>query len=52
MKRYIEIVFDDSGSMNETVNGEPKHITAKRIIKEQIIPKLDFKNSEVYSISN
>jgi hypothetical protein len=48
MKKYIEIIFDDSGSMNETVNGEPKHITAKRIIKEQIIPKLDFKNSEVY----
>ena len=48
MKKFIEIIFDDSGSMNETVNGEPKHITAKRIIKEQIIPKLDFKNSEVY----
>lgn len=48
MKKYIEIIFDDSGSMNEHVNGEPKHISAKKIIKEQIIPKLDFKNSEVY----
>jgi hypothetical protein len=48
MKKYIEIIFDDSGSMNEYVNGEPKHITAKKIIKEQIIPKLDFKNSDVY----
>jgi hypothetical protein len=48
MKRYIEIIFDDSGSMNEYVNGEQKHLIAKRIIKEQIIPKIDFKNSEVY----
>ena len=29
MKRYIEIIFDDSGSMNEYVNGEQKHLIAK-----------------------
>jgi hypothetical protein len=48
MEKYIEIIFDDSASMNSLLNGELKHITAKNIIKEQIIPKIDFKNSEVY----
>ena len=48
MGRYIEIIFDDSGSMNEFVNDEPKHIIAKRLFKEKIIPKLDLKNDRVY----
>ena len=41
IKRYIEIIFDDSGSMDSYINGEPKHIIAKRLFKEKIIPKLD-----------
>ncbi len=48
MKRYIEIIFDDSGSMDSRINGEPKHIIAKRLFKEKIIPKLDLKTDIVY----
>ncbi len=48
MKRYIEIIFDDSGSMNGYVNNEPKHIIAKRLFKEKIIPKLDLKKDIVF----
>jgi hypothetical protein len=48
MKRYIEIIFDDSGSMVTPINGEPKHIIAKRLFKEKIIPKLDLKTDNVY----
>ncbi len=47
MKRYIEIIFDNSGSMNSFINNKPKHIIAKRIFKDAIIPKLDFKNDYV-----
>jgi hypothetical protein len=48
MKRYIEIIFDDSGSMESHINGEPKHIIAKKLFKEKIIPKLDLKTDIVY----
>lgn len=48
MKRYIEIIFDDSGSMNSIINGEPKHIIAKRLFIEKIIPKLDLKTDDVF----
>ena len=48
MKRYIEIIFDDSGSMDSQINGEPKHIIAKRLFKEKIIPKLDLRTDNVY----
>ena len=48
MKRYIEVIFDDSGSMDSHINGEPKHIIAKRLFKEKIIPKLDLKTDIVY----
>lgn len=48
MKRYIEVIFDDSGSMDSHINGEPKHIIAKRLFKQKIIPKLDLKTDIVY----
>ena len=48
MKRYIEIVFDDSGSMNERVDGKPKHITAKKLFENKIIPKIDLKRDDVF----
>ena len=48
MKRYIEIIFDDSGSMDSHINGEPKHIIAKKLFKEKIIPKLDLKTDTVF----
>jgi hypothetical protein len=48
MKRYIEIIFDTSGSMNSTINGNPKHSIAKELFKEKIIPKLNLKTDVVY----
>jgi hypothetical protein len=48
MKRYIEIIFDTSGSMNSTINGKSKHSIAKELFKEKIIPKLDLKTDDVY----
>ncbi len=47
MKRYIEIIFDNSGSMNDYINSVQKHIIAKNIFKNTIIPKLDLKNDYV-----
>lgn len=47
MKRYIEIIFDNSGSMNSFINNRQKHIIAKSIFKDNIIPKLDLKNDYV-----
>lgn len=47
MLRYIEIIFDNSGSMNEYINNIQKHIIAKNIFKNTIIPKLDLKNDHV-----
>lgn len=38
MKRYIEIIFDDSYSMNTLINGEEKHLIAKRLFKDKILP--------------
>lgn len=47
MKRYIEIIFDDSGSMNGFVNGEQKHIIAKKLFKEKILPNVGKKGDEI-----
>jgi len=47
MNRYIEIIFDNSGSMNNYINNKQKHIIAKNIFKDTIIPKLDLKNDHV-----
>ena len=48
MKRYIEIIFDTSGSMKSSINGKSKHSIAKELFKEKIIPKLDLKTDDVY----
>jgi hypothetical protein len=47
MTRYKEIIFDDSGSMNATLNGEEKHHIAKRLFKEKILPTLGKKGDTV-----
>lgn len=47
MTRYIEIIFDDSGSMNATLNGEQKHLIAKRLFKEKILPALGKKGDSI-----
>jgi hypothetical protein len=39
MKRYIEIVFDDSGSMaSNHCSGKPRHLVAKELFLKSILP--------------
>lgn len=47
MSRYIEIIFDDSGSMDSFENGKPKHILAKEIFNENVLPQLGKKDDEL-----
>jgi ABC-type dipeptide/oligopeptide/nickel transport system ATPase component len=43
MKRYIEIVIDNSGSMTNTMaNGKSRLENAKTLIKDEITKALDF----------
>ena len=43
MKRYIEIVFDNSGSMGANMaNGKSRLENAKTLFKEEIMPDLNF----------
>lgn len=38
MKRYIEIVLDNSGSMSSPLANEPRYIVAQRIFESSILP--------------
>lgn len=41
MKRYIEVVFDDSGSMAcKHLSGKPKHEVAKNIFHNSVLPMI------------
>jgi hypothetical protein len=48
MKRYIEIIFDDSYSMNSSINGEKKHLIAKRLFKDMILPTIGKSGDSIY----
>lgn len=48
MKRYIEIIFDDSYSMNSSINGEEKHLIAKRLFKDKILPTIGKSGDLIY----
>jgi hypothetical protein len=47
MKRYIEVIFDNSYSMMTTVANKPKHEHAKQIFKDVVLPFLDFNSDDV-----
>ena len=47
MKRYIEIVFDDSSSMTEKINYEEKHFIAKELFKKNIAPVIGLPEDKV-----
>ena len=47
MKRYIEIIFDNSISMRTTIGNKPKYAYAKQIFKDSVLPFLDFKTDDV-----
>ena len=40
MKRYIEIVYDNSGSMNGFVGGRVKHTVALELFEKEILPTI------------
>jgi|JI7StandDraft_1071085.scaffolds.fasta_scaffold114799_1 hypothetical protein len=47
MKRYIEIVYDNSGSMNGLIDGKPKYEIAQDLFKKEILPVIGFKSDTV-----
>ena len=47
MKRYIEIIFDNSASMLSQIANKPKHEHAKQIFKDVVLPFLDFTTDDV-----
>lgn len=47
MKRYVEIVYDNSGSMNGLINGKRKYEIAQDLFKAEILPAIGFKNDTV-----
>ena len=47
MKRYIEVIFDNSYSMMTMVANKQKHEHAKQIFKDVVLPFLDFNSDDV-----
>ena len=47
MKRYIQIVYDNSGSMNEYVGGKKKYEIAQDLFEKEILPSIANKGDEV-----
>lgn len=47
MKRYIEIVYDNSGSMNGTVGGKKKYEIAQELFEKEILPTIAMKGDVV-----
>jgi hypothetical protein len=47
--RYIEIVFDNSGSMGTFMDsGKSRLETAKQLFREEILPSIDWQNDSVF----
>jgi len=47
--RYIEIVFDNSGSMGTIMEGGKSRLeTAKQLFREEILPSIDWQNDSVF----
>ncbi len=47
MKRYIEIVYDNSGSMNDRVGGKKKYEIAQELFEKDILPTIGLKGDHV-----
>lgn len=47
MKRYIEIVYDNSGSMNGQVQGQTKYRLAQDLFEKAVLPTIARKDDEV-----
>ena len=47
MKRYIEIVYDNSGSMNNRIGNKRKFEIAQELFEKEILPTIALENDEV-----
>jgi hypothetical protein len=47
MKRYIEIVYDNSGSMEGSIAGKPKYEIAQELFEKEILPTIALRGDEV-----
>lgn len=47
MKRYIEIVYDNSGSMNHFIGDRAKYEIAQELFEREILPTVGFRGDEV-----
>jgi len=47
MKRYIEIVYDNSGSMEGSIAGIPKYEIAQELFEKEILPTIALRGDEV-----
>lgn len=47
MKRYIEIIYDNSGSMNDLVGGKRKYEIAQELFEKDILPSIGLKGDHV-----
>jgi hypothetical protein len=47
MKRYIEIVYDNSGSMNDRVGNRRKYEIAQELFERDILPSIALRGDEV-----
>ena len=47
MKRYIEIVYDNSGSMTDFVGGKKKYEIAQELFKKEILPSIGLRGDHV-----
>ncbi len=47
MKRYIEIVYDNSGSMNGDIGNKSKYEIAQELFEKEILPTIAIKGDEV-----
>jgi hypothetical protein len=47
MKRYIEIVYDNSGSMTDHIGNRTKYEIAQELFEKEILPSVAMKGDEV-----
>jgi len=47
MKRYIEVVYDNSGSMNDRVGNKKKYEIAQELFEKDILPSIGLKGDQV-----
>ena len=47
MKRYIEIVYDNSGSMNDRIGNKKKYEIAQELFEKDILPSIGLRGDQV-----